>query len=435
MSTKSAFFFFFLLSLFYGTAFPAFLAPITKDLATHKYLLSVYLSTPPQPTNLVLDLGASFTLVECMYNHSSSTYNSIPCGSSLCSSFGSSSCTSCNSPRPGCSNDSCLLLLRKSRNRKPPLMGQAVVDSLSMPITDGLNPGHLGLIPGFMFSCSKRSLLKGLAKGAAGFAGLGRANLSIPAQVSNFSSENLVFALCLSGSPSAPGVAFFGSSGPYYFIPEIDLSKYLNYTPLLLNPVVGSTVINYSDPSNEYFIGLTSIEVNGKAIEFNQMLLSIDEKGLGGTKLSTITPYTVLHTTIFTALTEAFVNESAALNLTVTSPVKPFKVCYNADDVMSTRVGPAVPTVDFLLQDDVFWRIFGSNLMVRIFRDGVDVWCLGFLDGGAHPKSSIVIGGHQIEDNLLQFDLESKRLGFTSSVLVHDTMCANFNFTINNNLR
>lgn len=73
--------------------------------------------------------------------------------------------------------------------------------------------------------------------------------------------------------------------------------------------------------------------------------------------------------------------------------------------------------------------------MVRIYRDGVDVWCLGFLDGGAHPKSSIVIGGHQMEDNLLQFDLESKILGFTSSVLVHGTMCANFNFTVNNSLR
>ncbi|KAI3449617.1 hypothetical protein Pfo_006282 [Paulownia fortunei] len=393
MSMKSAVFFF---SLFFGTAFPAFLAPITKDKATQKYMLTVYLKNPPQPTNLVLDLGASFTLVDCLQS-----YHSLP---SSCSSFGSQSS---RSPSPGCFNDSCALLLRNSLTRKPPLMGKPVVGSLSMPVTDGRNPGQLGLFPGFKFSCTKRSLLKGLLKGAAGFASLGRSNLSIPAQVSNFSSENLVFALCLSGSPSAPGVAFFGSSGPNYFIPEIDLSKYLNYTPLLLNPV-GSTVINYSNPSNEYYIGLTSIKVNGKAIQLNQTLLSIDKKGFGGTKLSTFTPYTMLHTTIFRALTEAF----------------PFKVCYNADDVMSTRVGPAVPTIDFVLQDDdVNWRIFGSNSMVRIFRDGIDVWCLGFLDG------------HQMEDNLLQFDLESKRLGFTSSVLVHGTMCANFNFTTNSNLK
>ncbi|XP_011079830.1 basic 7S globulin-like [Sesamum indicum] len=398
----STFVLFCLLSLFFGVAFPAFLAPITTDLPSKKYMLRIYLKTPPQPANLLLDISASFsTLVYCSHSHYSS--------------FGSTSCKLRSaSPGPVCSSD-----------------------SLSMPVTDGRNPGQLGEIPGFIFACGKRSLRKGLVKGAAGLAGLGRSNLSIPAQVSSFSSENLVFALCLSGSPSAPGVAFFGSGGPYYFLPEIDLSKFLNYTPLLSDPAgSGSTVINYSNPSNEYFIGLTAIKVNGKAVKFNQTLLSIDEKGFGGTKLSTVTPYTSLHSTIYRALTEAFVNESAALNLTITQPVKPFNVCYNADEVMSTRIGPAVPTVDFVLQDDdVIWRIFGWNSMFRIFRDGVDLYCLGFLDGGPNPRSSIVIGGHQMDDNLLQFDLQSNRLGFSSSLLVHGTMCANFNFTTNNNLR
>ncbi|GFP97835.1 basic 7s globulin [Phtheirospermum japonicum] len=401
MSMKLTILFLSLLSPFIKTTSPAFLAPITKDLSTQKHLLSIYLNTPPQPTNLLLDLGASFTLVDCLQTYKTSA------------SYGS----------------------HTTLTRKPPLTGQPMTSSLSMPVTEGFNPGQLGSIPGFHFSCNKRSSLKGLVRSAAGFAGLGRSNLSIPAQVSNFSSESLVFALCMSGSPSAPGVAFFGSSGPYYFIPEIDLSKYLNYTPLLINPDGSSTVKSYSNPSNEYFIGLTSVKVNGKAIDFDRTLLSIDEKGFGGTKLSTVTPYTVLHSSIFKALTEAFVNESAALNLTVTEPVKPFQVCYKADDVTSSRVGPDFPTVDFVMQDDdVFWRIFGSNSMVRIYREGIDVWCLGFLDGGAHPTTSIVIGGHQMEDNLLQFDLESGRLGFSSSVLVHGTMCANFNFTTNNNL-
>ncbi|KAL7151374.1 hypothetical protein ABFS83_04G026400 [Erythranthe nasuta] len=423
MSIKLAFsLFFFLSSLFFQTAFPAFLAPLTKDWSTQKYMITVYLNTPPRPTNLVLDLGASFTLMDC----SSAAYHSspTPCGSSFCSS---PPCKKVCSTEPG-------PLL--SLTRKPPLTGQPFIGSLSMPITDGRNPGRLGLIPKFVLSCTERSLLKGvIAKDAAGLAGLGRSNLSIPAQVSNFTSQNSVFALCLSGSPSAPGVAFFGSTGPY-FISEIDLSKFLNYTPLLPNPSTsGSTVVSYANPSNEYFIGLTDIKVNGKALDFDRALLRFNEKGNGGTKLSTVTPYTTLQSTIFTALTEAFVNESAALNLTVTGAVKPFRVCYKADDVMSTRVGPGFPTVDLVMQsDDVIWRIFGANSMVRIFRDDVDVWCLGFLDGGSHPKSTVVIGGHQMEDNLLQFDLESKRLGFSSSLLVHGTMCGNFNFTTNNNL-
>jgi hypothetical protein len=51
------------------------------------------------------------------------------------------------------------------------------------------------------------------------------------------------------------------------------------------------------------------------------------------------------------------------------------------------------------------------------------------VDGGVNPRTSIVIGGHQLEDNLLQFDLAASRLGFSSSLLFRQTTCANFNFT------
>uniref|UniRef100_A0A6N2LLS2 Xylanase inhibitor C-terminal domain-containing protein n=1 Tax=Salix viminalis TaxID=40686 RepID=A0A6N2LLS2_SALVM len=46
----------------------------------------------------------------------------------------------------------------------------------------------------------------------------------------------------------------------------------------------------------------------------------------------------------------------------------------------STRVGPAVPQIDLVLQNSgVFWRIFGANSMVQ---GKSDVLCLGFVDGG-----------------------------------------------------
>ena len=105
----------------------------------------------------------------------------------------------------------------------------------------------------------------------------------------------------------------------------------------------------------------------------------------------------------------------------------PFEACYAAGSLGSTRVGPAVPQIDLVLDNKgAVWSIFGSNSMV-VVRDGV--YCLGFVDGGEIPMTSIVIGGHQIEDNLLQFDLASLRLGFSSSLLFRQTTCANFNFT------
>ena len=43
--------------------------------------------------------------------------------------------------------------------------------------------------------------------------------------------------------------------------------------------------------------------------------------------------------------------------------------------------------------------------MVRVTNKVVDVWCLGFTDGGDNPRIPIVIGGYEMDDNLLQFDL------------------------------
>ena len=412
------------------------LSPITKDHQTNQYSLSLCLKTPLEPSKLLLDLGGSFSWVDCHKHYVSSTYHHIPCNSSLCTLLSLNSCAHCyRAPSPTCANDTCATTLHNSVTGKS-IFHSALVDAAALPTTDGRNPGRLALLANFAFACSTTDLLKGLAKGVTGSAGLGWSDLSLPVQFIAGLSLPRVFALCLSGSPSAPGVGFYGSAGPYHFLPEIDLSKKLIYTPLLVNPYGTALDSNHGRPSDEYFIGVTALKVNGHAVDLNPALLTVDLNGNGGTKISTVAPYTVLESSIYEALTHAFIAESAGLNLTVHYPVKPFRVCFPADDVMETTVGPAVPTVDLVMQsDDVFWRIFGRNSMVRILEEGVDVWCLGFVDGGVRPRTSIVIGGHQMEDNLLQFDLGLKRLGFSSSVLVHHTMCANFNFTSNKNLK
>lgn len=61
-----------------------------------------------------------------------------------------------------------------------------------------------------------------------------------------------------------------------------------------------------------------------------------------------------------------------------------------------------------------------------------EVLCLAFVDAGlspSNPMTSIVIGGHQLEENFLQFDLAASRLGFSNSLLSGPTTCADFNFT------
>ncbi|KAH9682905.1 hypothetical protein KPL71_027507 [Citrus sinensis] len=101
-------------------------------------------------------------------------------------------------------------------------------------------------------------------------------------------------------------------------------------------------------------------------------------------------------------------------------------VCFNSGDfgIGST----SVPQIDLVLQSNkVLWSILGANSIVQVGNDD-NVSCLGFVDGGA-PRTSIVIGGYQLENNLLQFDLASSRLGFSNSLLLRRTFCSNFKFT------
>ncbi|KAK1357064.1 putative aspartic proteinase GIP2 [Heracleum sosnowskyi] len=370
------------------------LAPITKDYKSDMYTISVYLNNPSATTDLLLDLGATFSWIHC----NSTNYN------------------------------------RTVAHRFGSVVTAASAGTLALHATDGRSAGNLISLPEFVFSCSSNpSLLKGIHNAIKfpGLAGLGRSDSSLPAQLSSAAHRPVVFALCLSGSPSAPGVAFFNFRGPYHFLPEIDLAESLIYTPLLSSPSKRHTLSNPLHRTDEYFIGVKSIQVNGKSIGINQKILTVNHNGVGGTIISTVTPYTILKRSIYNKLIEAFLRESAALNLTVTKPVKPFGVCYLADDIVETQVGPTVPNIDLVLDGhDVKWSILGSNSMVRIVNDDFDGWCLGFVRSGKYKSTAaIVIGGHQIQDNLLQFDVGNNRLGFTNTVLAKKTMCANFNFT------
>ncbi|KAL8192049.1 hypothetical protein R6Q57_028170 [Mikania cordata] len=417
----------FFLFLFVHSSISAFVAPITKHHVhnTPFYTIKVQLKTPFQPTNLLLHVGATFASVNCRDNYTSATSRPLPCNSSLCRSDRyrtrcEDNTTVRNTDVPG----GCVILHNRVSN------SSALLDSLGLPTTDGHNPGQLRTFTEFVFTCSDESsrLLKGRArKVVTGLAGLGFSNYSLPAQISANSS---VFSLCRSGSPSAPGVAFFGLAKPYYFLPGIDISEHLSYTPIISyshgNITRKTHTKHYEDA---YFIGLKSININGRPITINQTVLT------RGTMISTINPYTVLERSIFTALINSFNKESRIMKLKSVKPIKPFKLCYDADGLTETHLGPNVPPIELVMQNDVTWRVFGKNSMVRIVDGDLDVWCLAIVDGGVGSVLSTVIGGHQLEDNLLQFDLGAKTLGFSSTLLQYKTMCANFNFSTNDAIK
>ncbi|KAK2388894.1 putative aspartic proteinase GIP2 [Trifolium repens] len=85
-------------------------------------------------------------------------------------------------------------------------------------------------------------------------------------------------------------------------------------------------------------------------------------------------------------------------------------------DVKSIKVGGRVLRFkSFLLS--INNKDNGDDSIVEVNKN---VACLGFVDGGKEPRTTFVIGGHQLEDNILEFDLVSSKLGFSSSLLLHN---------------
>ncbi|GMI98771.1 secreted aspartic protease 2 [Hibiscus trionum] len=406
----------------------ALVVPVAKDASTLQYRTSIRQRTPLVPVDLVVDLGGRFMWVDCDRDYFSSTYRPTRCRSAQCSLAGADGCGDCfSAPRPGCNNNTCGVTPDNSVTHVA-TSGEVAQDVVSLQSTDGRNPGGVVSVPRFLFACAPTFLLRGLATGVAGMAGLGRTRIGLPSQLAAAFSFRRKFAVCLSSSTSANGVIFFGD-GPYVFLPGIDASQSLTFTPLFINPVSTASAFPMGEPSAEYFIGVNSIKVNEKTVLLNTTLLSINNQGVGGTKISTVDPYTVLEASIFKAVTEAFINEAAAMNITRVGGVAPFEVCFSSSNILSTRLGAAVPSIDLVLQNqNVFWRIFGANSMVEVSRE---VLCLGFVNGGSDTRTSIVIGGHQLENTLVQFDLAASRLGFSATLLGRQTTCANFNFTSN----
>ncbi|GJV25712.1 aspartic peptidase [Tanacetum coccineum] len=399
---------------------------VTKDVKTLQYVTQVSQRTPLVPVKLTIDLGGEFMWVNCQRNYTSSSYLPATCGSPQCKLLNTTSClTLCHGPPSlDCANNTCSTFpINTIANTGTG--GLIHGDVFAIQATDGKNVLPSVNVPRVSFVCGTDFLNEGLASGVTGMAGLGRTGMSLPAQLSSYFGFDRKFALCLSSSTTSSGAVFFGD-GPYTLSPNVDASSTLTHTPLVINPVSESGYVG--DASPKYYIGVKSIKINGNRVSgFNETLLSINAQGLGGTAISTADPYTVLESSIYNALIAAFV-EAMPKKVQKVPNVAPFGACFSSKNIGSTPLGPVVPSIDLVLQSRNVWRIFGANSMVAVHKD---VLCLGFVQARTDLTTtiSVVIGGHQIEDNLLQFDLTESRVGFSSSLLGRSTSCDKFNFT------
>ncbi|KAF4350190.1 hypothetical protein F8388_013611 [Cannabis sativa] len=397
---------------------------VTKDTKTLQYITQITQRTPAVQAKVVLDVGGEFLWVDCEKGYKSSTKKSVPCGSPQCLLSLSGACSS-----NGKSTES-ICSVTPTNPFSVSTSGDLFTDIFYIQSTNGFNPGKSVSVPNLPFVCAPNSLLKGLASGTVGMVGLGRNKVALPSLLSSAFNFPRKFGICLSGHSN--GVVFFGKEPLVLHDVHVTDPTSLIYTPLIRNPRSLVTT-SQGNPSTEYFIGLKSINIEDKPVKFNTTLLTFkNENGHGGTKISTIDPYTTLETSIYKAVVAAYIK---AVKIPTVKAVAPFGACYNAKSIGFTWIGPNVPRIDLVLTNDKVWSIIGPNLMVNV---GNDVLCLGLVDGGPlhfvdwgvkFTPTAVVIGGFQIENNFLLFDLGASRLGFSKSLLPRQTECSNFNFT------
>jgi len=399
--------------IFLASCHVALVAPLTRDSATLQYVMEIEYKTPLQKEKLVLDLSGDFMWVRCKPRavYKSSTYLPIPCHTPLCTASGSVNfgCGHCLYVPSGtrCVNNTCTEILTNWVTGTQIYDGELSQDVVALSTSDGI--GQKVKVPEFAFVCAPPPLLRGLARGAAGIVGMNWGPLALPFQLSVALEFDRKFALCLPSGDQTTGSVFFGSHS--FGSDKANIIR-LNYTFLVI-PMY----------PREYFLGVSGIAINQKKLPIDSDRLKVNVVGSGGTTISSVVPYTRAATPIYTAIVNAFVKEAAAMNISRVASVKPFGACFDANTVKSTKVGPAVPIIELLLDNEfVYWRIYGGNSMVQAM-DGV--LCLAFVDAGADPFTAIVIGSYQLQDNLLLFDMIEFKLFFSSSLLAFNTSCSN----------
>ncbi|KAL1188552.1 putative aspartic proteinase GIP2 [Cardamine amara subsp. amara] len=397
---------------------PALIQTVIKDPITNLYFTSIDIGTNITVSiSLVIDLSQPYTWFDCFSGYSSASYTPIDFDSPKCKLPNFTNPHNLPKPdwyvcsktgekvEPGCSDHPCGLNPYNPMDKT--LRGGSLSEDriFSYSIPDGLSFGSRFKSPPVIFACVGRKSYDGFPGEAQGLLSLSRNALSLPSQLS--SAINLFppkFALCLPSKTEESGFGdLFIGGGPYFLPPySYDASQLFTTVSLITNEA----------SSDEYFFEVKSIEINEKAVPLKNPILS---------KLSTVVPFTVLHHSIYEPFVKEFKVMAASKKMVeAKTKVSPFELCYRLKKRFKME---EVPVIDLTVgNDEGRWRIYGWNSMVVVKKG---VMCLAFVRGG-EDREEIVIGGYQMEDNLVEIDLELSKLSFTSSLIRYNTSCSRF---------
>ncbi|BAB89711.1 putative xylanase inhibitor [Oryza sativa Japonica Group] len=404
---------------------------LAKDYNTSLYTISVKNGAPP----LVVDLAGALVWSTCP-----STHSTVPCQSAACDAVNRQQPRRCRyvdggwfwaGREPG-SRCAC------TAHPFNPVTGECSTGDLTTFTMSANTTNGTDLLYPESFTavgaCAPERLLASpsLPQAAAGVAGFsGTTPLSLPSQLAAQRRFGSTFALCL------PVFATFGDTPVY--LPNynpygpFDYTKMLRRTPFLTNP----------RRNGGYYLPVKRISVSWRGpgdvpVSLPAGALDLNARtGRGGVVLSTTTPYAIMRTDVFRAFGKAFdtvVTRGTESRMARVARQKQFELCYGgAGDTMLSfpmmkRTGFDAPAITLELDAGATgnWTILNGNYLVR-------ETCVGVVEMGPEGmpvdgEPAVVLGGMQLENILMVFDLDKRTLGFSRLLEWDLTNCYSASF-------
>ncbi|GJN19684.1 hypothetical protein PR202_gb06985 [Eleusine coracana subsp. coracana] len=349
-----------------------------------EYLVDVYVGTPPQRFQMIMDTGSDLNWLQCAPCHacfpqrgpvfdpaSSSSYRNLTCGDARCglvSSDGPATTRQCRRPRA----DPCPYYYWYGDQSNT--TGDLGLESFTVNLTGS----STRRVDGVVLGCGHWN--RGLFHGAGGLLGLGRGPLSFASQL-RAAYGHAAFSYCLvdHGSDAASTIVFGGDD---------DLAHpHLNYTAFSPS----------STSDTFYYVQLQAVLVGGEPVNVSAW----GDGSSGGTIVDSGTTLTYFAEPAYGAIRQAFVDRmAAAYTLVPDFPV--LGPCYNVSGVDR----PEVPEMSLLFADGAVWDFPAENYFIRL--EGV--MCLAVL--GTQSSGMNIIGNYQQQNFHVIYDLQSNRLGF-----------------------
>lgn len=343
------------------------------------YYTKVGLGTPLSFYPVVIDTGSSFSWIQCepceVYCHpqvgshfdplSSTTYKSLSCDTSQCSSLKEATL---NSPQCSSSN---VCMYKTSYGDKSYSKGYLSQDTLSLAASS--EPA----LADFVFGCGQDN--DGLFGQSAGLFGLARNELSMFSQLST--KYGKAFSYCLPTTDRQTGSGGFLSIGT-------TTPKPYKFTPMLTD----------SRSPSLYFLKLSAITVSGKTLDVPSSEYNVPTIIDSGTVISR------LAVSVYTALREEMV-QTISSKYQMTEPYSLFDACFEGS---SESISAIVPLVQLIFQTGGDLNLAPQNVLIEV-SEGIT--CLAF---ASNSDNIAIIGNHQQQTFDILYDISNSRIGFAA---------------------